>query len=132
MFPESYSQGRRRFLDLVTHTGGTHYEYPHHATGPQQAALSLDVASWGNASAANVLLITSGTHGIEGFAGSGVQATLLSDDLPKQLSADTRLIMVHAINPYGFAWQRRVNEDNVDLLFNGIFCWNQFLSAAQQ
>ncbi|HUF83697.1 MAG TPA: DUF2817 domain-containing protein, partial [Acidimicrobiia bacterium] len=25
------------------------------------------------------------------------------------------IVLVHALNPYGFAWARRVNEDNVDL-----------------
>jgi predicted deacylase len=25
------------------------------------------------------------------------------------------MILIHALNPYGFAWLRRVNEDNVDL-----------------
>jgi hypothetical protein len=25
------------------------------------------------------------------------------------------MLLIHAINPHGFAWQRRVNEENVDL-----------------
>jgi hypothetical protein len=29
--------------------------------------------------------------------------------------ADTALLMIHAVNPYGFAWLRRVTEENVDL-----------------
>ena len=32
-----------------------------------------------------------------------------------KLPKDTGALIVHAINPYGFAWTRRVNEDNVDL-----------------
>ena len=33
----------------------------------------------------------------------------------RALPADTGALLVHAINPYGFAWTRRVNEDNADL-----------------
>ena len=33
---------------------------------------------------------------------------------------DLAIVLVHAINPYGFAWIRRVNEDNVDLNRNCI------------
>ncbi len=33
---------------------------------------------------------------------------------------DLAVVLVHAINPYGFAWIRRVNEDNVDLNRNCI------------
>jgi ribosomal protein S18 acetylase RimI-like enzyme len=29
--------------------------------------------------------------------------------------ADVALVLVHAVNPWGFAWLRRMNEDNVDL-----------------
>ncbi|MFM0069193.1 DUF2817 domain-containing protein, partial [Paraburkholderia aspalathi] len=31
------------------------------------------------------------------------------------LPAGTAVLLVHALNPYGFAWLRRANEDNVDL-----------------
>ena len=31
------------------------------------------------------------------------------------LPADTCAVAIHAINPHGFAWSRRVTEDNVDL-----------------
>jgi Protein of unknown function (DUF2817) len=33
---------------------------------------------------------------------------------------DFALVLVHAINPYGFAWLRRVNEHNVDLNRNSV------------
>ncbi len=28
---------------------------------------------------------------------------------------NTGALLIHALNPYGFAWTRRVTEDNVDL-----------------
>ena len=63
-----------------------------------------------------LLTVSSGIHGVEGFAGSAVQHQLLSEQLDGfDLPPDTGLLLVHAINPYGFAHHRRVNESNVDL-----------------
>ena len=31
------------------------------------------------------------------------------------LAAGLRVVLLHAINPWGFSWARRVTEDNVDL-----------------
>jgi hypothetical protein len=52
---------------------------------------------------------------VEGFAGSGCQVGFFRDSLYEVLGKNTCAIVVHALNPYGFAWIRRVNEDNVDL-----------------
>jgi predicted deacylase len=60
------------------------------------------------------LLVSSGTHGVEGFCGSGCQNALLESPLLQSLPADMAVVLVHAINPHGFAHLRRVNEDNVD------------------
>jgi hypothetical protein len=60
-----------------------------------------------------VLLHSSGLHGVEGYAGSAVQLALL--ERPPVLPTDCALVLVHALNPYGMAWRRRVNENNVDL-----------------
>jgi hypothetical protein len=60
-----------------------------------------------------VLVVSSGVHGVEGFFGSAVQVALLeqwacqSGPLPK-------CVFLHALNPFGFAWLRRCDENNVD------------------
>jgi hypothetical protein len=60
-------------------------------------------------------VLVSGTHGVEGFCGSACQTAAtrlrLFDDLPPGVA----VLMIHAINPYGFAFSRRVTESNVDL-----------------
>jgi hypothetical protein len=76
------------------------------------------VATIGAADAPNRLLVISGTHGVEGFAGSMCQTGWLEHGA--SLPSDLAVVLVHAINPYGFAWIRRVNEDNVDLNRNCI------------
>lgn len=63
----------------------------------------------------NLLVITSGLHGMEGYWGS----TLLKEYAIKLLQEIDRertgIILVHGINPWGMAHLRRTNENNVDL-----------------
>jgi hypothetical protein len=73
------------------------------------------VALLGAQNPENLLVLISGTHGVEGFCGSGCQIGYLADQLYEALSSTTGLLLVHALNPFGFAWLRRVNEDNIDL-----------------
>ncbi len=80
----------------------------------------MDVGCFGNQSAPRVVVISSGTHGVEGYTGSGIQSLLLDEGICSRLPEDTRLLMVHGVNPYGFAWQRRTNESNIDLNRNFI------------
>jgi hypothetical protein len=92
------------------------HQYRHStAKGPDGQPLFADVALLGPADAANVVVVISGTHGVEGFCGSAVQTGLLRSGLAEQLPDGVRVVFIHAINPYGFAWLRRFNEDNVDL-----------------
>ena len=44
----------------------------------------------------------------EGFGGSGIQIGLLRDANAPAPAGDCALMLVHAVNPYGFAWIRRV------------------------
>ncbi len=62
-----------------------------------------------------MLFLASGTHGVEGLCGSGIQHFLLRDGVAARVPDDVALVLLHAVNPFGFAWLRRVNEDNVDL-----------------
>lgn len=62
-----------------------------------------------------LVLVTSGTHGVEGFMGSAVQRYFLEELLGQADRDHTGYLFVHAINPFGFKYQRRVTENNVDL-----------------
>jgi hypothetical protein len=90
--------------------------------GAQGEALSIDTALLGPANAPHLLVMTSATHGPEGFCGSGSQVSLLHDiELRSRLeAAGVALLLIHAVNPYGFSHLRRVNEDNIDLNRNGL------------
>ena len=114
-FSASYSEARRRFLDAAGAAGAAVQSRAHPLKGPDGGMLATDIARIGPANARRILGIGSGTHGVEGYCGSGIQTALLSEGFARDLPPDTALVLIHAINPYGFAWDRRVNEDNVDL-----------------
>jgi len=116
MFPADYVDGRRRFTALATDAGYTLTTYAHPAhLGPAGEELACDVARIGPSAPRAILLVSSGTHGVEGFCGSGCQAALLNEGILRSLPSDVAVVLVHAVNPYGFAHLRRTNEDNVDL-----------------
>ena len=114
-FSRSYAEARTAFLAASAESGGALSSIRHPLRGPDGDSLFLDVARFGSAHARRVVFVASGTHGIEGFCGSGIQGFLLGDGLARRPSNDVALVLVHAVNPWGFAWLRRVNEDNVDL-----------------
>ncbi|KSV74509.1 hypothetical protein N182_28115 [Sinorhizobium sp. GL2] len=115
----SYSIGfaelRRRFRDAAQRAGAELTEYVHPLHGPAGEVLATDVAFIGRRSASKLMVIVSGTHGVEGQFGSACQTAWLEENTPWRLPDDTAILAIHLINPWGTAWSRRVNEDNVDL-----------------
>jgi len=78
--------------------------------------LAMDVAACGNPEADRVVIISSGLHGVEGFFGSAVQLAWLEARGPDwSPPPGAAVVLIHALNPFGFAWVRRWNENNVDL-----------------
>ena len=115
-FSGDYIEARRKFRDAATRAGAAVTTYVNPKTrGPNGEELATDVARLGPHDAGCVLVTISATHGAEGFAGSGAQVGSFEAGLGRELPADTALLAIHAINPYGFAWLRRVTEDNIDL-----------------
>ena len=112
----TYDECRARFLHLAHRAGARVERFPIAARGPERQQLTIDVAQLGAQRPRRLLAIQSGTHGIEGFAGSAIQQQLLAaPGAELRLPRDVALLLVHAVNPYGFAWWRRANESNVDL-----------------
>jgi hypothetical protein len=119
-FSRDYQQARSRFRQAVGTAGGALESIANPERGPDGGELSTDVALIGEKSASRFLVTISGTHGVEGFCGSGAQVDWLRREEASRLPADLAVLMIHAINPYGFAWLRRVTEDNVDLNRNWV------------
>ena len=110
-----YQVQRARFLVAAERTGAVVTSYRHPLPGPQGEALYTDVARRGPADASRVMLVISGIHGVEGYYGSDCQIAWLETRDENALPADTALVLVHLLNPWGAAHLRRVNEDNIDL-----------------
>ncbi len=114
-YSTTYSEARANFLSSCLDAGRRVKSYRNPEKGPHGEALFMDVTWVGAETARRVVVVTSATHGAEGFAGSAIQVGLLRDGGAPRPEGDTGILIVHAINPHGFAWIRRVNEDNVDL-----------------
>jgi len=116
-FSQSYAEAREKFLAALGSGGGRlleSVENPH--KGPNDTPLFTDVGRIGPGDARKILVLTSGTHGIEGYCGSGCQVGWLAKNhYWRDATPDVAVYLVHAMNPYGFAWGRRVTEENVDL-----------------
>ncbi len=114
-FSPDYRAARTRFRDAAERLGWACDAYPIGTAGPEGEELAIDVAASSPDATPRVLVISSGLHGVEGFLGSAIQLAMLErwrrqPDPPKGL----RCVMLHALNPYGFAWSRRCDADNID------------------
>lgn len=122
-FSADYAEARTKFIAAAQSAGA---RLDHHVLddlpGAQGETLATDVALLGAADAPALLILSSGVHGAEGFCGSGCQVALLRDEQLLALADQQRvaLLLIHAVNPYGFSHLRRTNEDNIDLNRNFI------------
>lgn len=63
----------------------------------------------------NLLILSSGIHGIEGFTGSAIQLMVMEEILSPDHLDTTGILLIHGLNPYGFKHLRRVTKNNVDM-----------------
>ena len=102
-FAADYEDARAKFRAAAEAAGARLESFANPAANPDGVELTTDVAALGDPSAEKMLLTFSGTHGAEGFCGSGVQTAWLAEGFWREVPDDTRQVHVHAINPYGFA-----------------------------
>lgn len=115
-FSPDYERARERFRSAASARGARLGARPIAARSPRGGELTVDLAYLGPAAPDALLAVSSGLHGVEGFAGSAIQQRLLQEQLDGlALPAGCGLLLVHSLNPWGFSQLRRVNESNVDL-----------------
>ncbi|MEM1147286.1 MAG: DUF2817 domain-containing protein [Pseudomonadota bacterium] len=114
-FSDSYHHARARFIAGLERVGFEHEAHSIGLKGPAGEDLTIDVGIRRAPGATHTIMVSSGLHGVEGFFGSAVQLALLEDQDWLDAAREHTIILIHALNPYGFAWRRRWNEDNVDL-----------------
>ncbi len=114
LFSESYAQARGKFIALATSAGADMATHRHPAArGPLGEALAIEVARLGPADARRWLVTLCGTHGVEAYPGSAIQLQWLA--APPALPPDTAVLLVHGLNPWGWAHDSQLNEDHCDL-----------------
>lgn len=126
LYPESYETSRARFLRdvellrlnwfssrLDSHLLKNHPD------------LSIDWFWAEPRDKQNLVIISTGQHGIEGYIGSAMLKVFTDEFAPRLNPENTGLLLVHTINPWGMKYNRKVNENGVDLnrnfTFDGIF-----------
>lgn len=116
-FAGSYREARALFSDAAEAADLDVHPTAHPMLGRDGEALALDIVRDGPADAAAVLVVSSACHGVEGHCGSGVQVAMLRDAAFRAAAyaAGVAVVHLHALNPYGFSWSRRVTQENVDL-----------------
>jgi hypothetical protein len=119
-FSHDYAEARRKFREAAVAAGAILERQTNPNDAPDGGDLTTDVALIGPSDAERFLVLTSGTHGVEGFCGWGAEGDWLRRGGAERLPSGVAALLIHAVNPYGFAWLRRVNEDNVDLNRNWI------------
>ena len=117
-FARNFTEARDRFLMAARRSGAKLESHRHPLPGPDGEVLHADVAHIGPPLASNLLILISGVHGVEHYAGSACLVDWLKGEAASQLPADTGILLIHAINPWGAAHFRRYNEDNIDLARN--------------
>lgn len=113
-FSPDYATARRKFRSAVARPGWIFEEHLLQEEGPDGETLSVDVARYCVKGSRQTLVISSGLHGVEGFLGSAVQLEALRVWATKARPR-VNVVVLHALNPYGFAWLRRFDKQNVDL-----------------
>jgi hypothetical protein len=117
-FSQTYAEARGKFLAAAQAAGlAAESHVPPGVAGHDGEPLAMDVVRDGPADAPRLLIVSSGCHGVEGFCGSGIQVALLADAGLRRAAqqAGAALLYIHALNPYGFSWWRRVTQEGVDL-----------------
>lgn len=114
-FSGSYSEAREKFILAANAAGARVSAIEHPLIGPAGETLAIDIGWLGPEDAATVLLCLSGVHGAEGYAGSAAQLAWLNSPGPQNLPPDVAVLMVHGVNPWGFAYGLRGTEDNIDI-----------------
>jgi hypothetical protein len=129
-FSPDYFTAKLRFLAACDRLAFEHHSLLVDAPSPTNEPLTIDVAVCGPRDPNSALVVSSGVHGVEGFFGSAVQLAFL-EKLPHgwQPPDGSALVFIHALNPFGFAWQRRFNEENVDLNRNFLLAEEKYAGA---
>jgi predicted deacylase len=116
LFPKGYNESRERFLNAVKPHNRDSKLGRWQIPSKRDADLSVDYL-WRPATETpdKLLVLTSGIHGAETYAGAAVQFMFLKEFLPRIQRKNMGVLIVHALNPFGFKNNQRCTENLVNL-----------------
>ncbi|MCJ7715842.1 MAG: DUF2817 domain-containing protein, partial [Anaerolineales bacterium] len=123
LFPNTYETSRERFRHYLSEV---QKYWPNAVLSHHRLKGSEDLTiDWIQSAALDqnekVLIITTAEHGIEGYVGSAMLELFIKQYLHLLDPANTGLLLVHTINPWGMKHRRRTNANNVDLNRNFVY-----------
>ena len=122
-FYESYDEIRTHLQELTSDLG---VEISSHAIDEADGLFIDAFYLPSTATQTNLIVLTTGVHGVEGYIGTTMLDVFFNDIYPTLDTHDTGVLVVANVNPYGMKYYRRYNENNVDLNRNFILDWSSF------
>ena len=123
VFFDTYDEVRKHHEELFARLGAESYSHAiDEADGLYIDSFYLPAAE----DATNLIVLTTGVHGIEGYIGSVMLDVFFTEIYPQLDTDDTGVLTIANVNPYGMKYMRRYNENNVDLNRNFILDWDSF------
>jgi Protein of unknown function (DUF2817) len=115
-FPADYGDSRTRFrADCEkAKTGPLDFCRSWKMRSKSDKDLTIDYAFF-SGGGDRLLVVHSGIHGSEAASGAAVQAMVMRNYLPALRAKGIDVVFIHSLNPYGFKYDRRTDEFNVNL-----------------
>lgn len=129
VFYDEYDDVRAHLMDTVNELKGAGYEVQlsSHAIDEKDGLYIDSLYIPATDKQTNLIVITTGVHGIEGYIGSVMLDVFWKEIYASEINkTNTGVLVVANVNPYGMKYHRRYNENNVDLNRNFILDWNTF------
>ena len=122
-FDDSYEEIRTRLQEL---TGELGVEISSYAVDENDGLYIDSFYLPSTKEKTNLVVLTTGVHGMEGYIGATMLDVFFQEVYPTLDTANTGVLVVANVNPYGMKYFRRYNENNVDLNRNFILDWDNF------
>ncbi|MBD3311577.1 MAG: DUF2817 domain-containing protein [Candidatus Magasanikbacteria bacterium] len=115
-----YDKYRRRISTATTQLGCLCMHQRFFKNGGEISSdnISIDSIFISRGEADRTAVVISGTHGLEGPIGAEFQLRLLNKlaaDYSDVMPEGVNILLIFALNPWGFKYGERTNEDNIDL-----------------
>lgn len=115
LFPENYEASRASFRESCQRVAANIKGKCGIFHMPTDQDLTIDYGLFTTSNAKKLLIVVSGNHGPETYSGAAAQELLMQSYMPMFAKAGIDVVLVHALNPYGFKFNRRTDKDNVNL-----------------